>query len=77
MFAGLENLNDAVNSATDNKKASATDSLNYCELIQLKPWLMKTAQNYYIKGSRLKCSSCRIQGKLMEIILTALRRKRI
>jgi hypothetical protein len=56
-FAALENLVDDdvdINrdweSIRENMKASATDGHG----------LMKSTQNYYVKGSRISCNSCRI-----------------
>jgi hypothetical protein len=37
--------------------------------------LTKSAQKYYIKGSKLNCNGCRIQAKQMEIILNNVRRE--
>jgi hypothetical protein len=48
----------------ENINASSTEILGCYELKQLKNHgLIKSAQNYQIKGNRLNCNGCRIQAK--------------
>jgi hypothetical protein len=50
-------------SIRENRKASATESL-----ITIKHGVMRSAENYLMKESKLTCSSCRIQVRQMKVI---------
>jgi hypothetical protein len=70
-FATVDNLNNSkdINSAWSNIEenviSSATNILGLNELKQHKPWFDEQCLRFYIKGSRLKCTVCRIQTKAM------------
>jgi hypothetical protein len=65
-FPALENLSDeedinrAWENTKENIKISAKDSLGLYEWKKHKPWF---DEECLIKGSRLKCSGCRMQTK--------------
>ena len=69
-FAALENVSDEedVNRTWENIKeniqTSAKESLDLHEL-RINTGLLKNVQVFWIKGSGLKCSGCRIQAKAM------------
>ena len=70
-FAAMENLDndEDVNRTGENIKEncqnSTKESLGLHELKQNKPWFDEVYLGFWIKGSWLKCSGYRIQGKAM------------
>jgi hypothetical protein len=70
----VENIDDSgdINRAWENVrqniKISAADSLSQYERKQHKLRFDESVKNSYMKGSRLNCSSCRNQAKLMPIM---------
>jgi hypothetical protein len=70
-FAALENvsededINRAWESIKENIRTSATESLGVRERKQHKPWFDEECLVILDRGSRLKCSGCRILAKAM------------